>query len=71
VAKFFYLFLVAVFYTYGYLDGFVHSCYSYLDGSADSYIYLLSVVPVKVYVNTDLNKLDILKENKGKSGVYR
>ncbi len=37
----------------------------------DSYFCLLSVVPVKVYVNTDLNKLEILKENKGKSGVYR
>lgn len=32
---------------------------------------MLSVVPVKVYVNTDIKKLQILKENRGKSGVYR
>lgn len=59
VANIFYLFLAAVFYTF-----------DYLYGSVDSYLCLLSVVPVKVYVNTDLNKLQILKENKGKSGVY-
>jgi len=60
VANLFYLFLGAVFYTYGYLDA-----------SVDSYLCLSSVVPVKVYVNTDLNKLQILKDNKGESGVYR
>jgi len=45
--------------------------YGYLDVSVDSYDCLLSVVPVKKYANTDLNKLEILKENKGKSGIYR
>jgi group I intron endonuclease len=29
------------------------------------------VVPVKIYANADKNKLQILKENKGKAGVYR
>jgi hypothetical protein len=28
------------------------------------------VVPVKVYENADLQKLGILAENKGKSGIY-
>jgi hypothetical protein len=57
VANFSCLFLAAVFYIYG-------------DVSVDSYHCLLSVVPVKIYANTDLNKLQILKENKGKSGIY-
>lgn len=60
VANLFYLFLGAVFYIYGYLDA-----------SLDSYLCLSSVVPLKVYVNTDLNKLQILKDNKGESCVYR
>jgi hypothetical protein len=29
------------------------------------------VVPVKIYRNADLHKLEILKENLGKAGVYR
>src|SRR5258706_1670692 len=29
-----------------------------------------SVVPVRVYANVDTQKLEILKENKGKSGIY-
>lgn len=52
--------LLAVFYIYGYLDI-----------SVDSYDCLLTVVPAKIYVNTGVNKLAILKENKGKSGIYR
>lgn len=31
----------------------------------------LATIPVKVYENADTQKADILKENKGKSGVYR
>lgn len=30
-----------------------------------------NLVPIRTYNNSDLDKLDILKENKGKSGVYR
>lgn len=30
-----------------------------------------SFVPVKSYSNVDLQKKNILKENKGKSGIYR
>jgi hypothetical protein len=30
-----------------------------------------SVVPILTYNNSDLEKLKILKENKGKAGVYR
>jgi len=33
----------------------------------DNYL-LLSVVPVKIYVNVDVKKLEILRENKGRSG---
>lgn len=29
------------------------------------------IVPVKIYYNTDTQKLDILEENKRKSGIYR
>jgi len=28
------------------------------------------LVPVAVYENSDLQKVDILKDNKGKSGIY-
>ena len=28
------------------------------------------VVPVKVYANADIQKLEILNENRGKSGIY-
>jgi hypothetical protein len=31
----------------------------------------LVVVPVKIYSNADLQKLQILRENEGKAGVYR
>jgi hypothetical protein len=34
------------------------------------YIYL-SIVPVVTYLNGDTDKLSIIKENKGKSGVYK
>ena len=30
-----------------------------------------NLVPIRTYNNSDLDKLDILKENKGKSGVYQ
>jgi hypothetical protein len=32
---------------------------------------LLSVIPVATYANADTEKMQILKENKGRSGVYR
>ena len=31
----------------------------------------LSIIPIIVYTNADTQKLQILKENKGKSGIYR
>jgi len=31
---------------------------------------LLSIMPLITYNNTDIEKIRILKENKGKSGVY-
>ena len=31
---------------------------------------LLSIIPAVVYTNADTQKLDILKDNKGKSGIY-
>ena len=30
-----------------------------------------AVIPVKIYMNADIEKIRILKENKGKAGVYR
>lgn len=33
--------------------------------------YSTSLSPVKTYINPNVHKLQILKENKGKSGVYR
>lgn len=36
-----------------------------------SYSINFSVVPVKIYKNADHDKLQILKENQGKAGVYR
>ena len=58
-ASFFYLVLAAAsFYMNSYLE------------VSDSYV-LFSVLPVKIYVNTDIKKLEILKENTGRSGIYR
>jgi hypothetical protein len=33
--------------------------------------FLLGVTPIVVYTNSDLEKQRIIKENKGKSGIYR
>jgi len=32
---------------------------------------LFSIIPVAIYANADIQKLDILKDNKNKSGIYR
>jgi hypothetical protein len=45
---------------------FLYSFCTNIDNSV-----LLSVFPVKIYANADIQKMQILKENKGKSGVYR
>lgn len=34
-------------------------------------LYLSLVLPVVIYINSDLKKLEIIKDNKGKSGIYR
>jgi len=39
-------------------------------GPADSADLLLAMTPIVTYMNSDLDKLDILKDNKGKSGIY-
>nr|QCW06912.1 hypothetical protein [Drechslerella brochopaga] len=44
--------------------------YFYLEGFIDNFI-LLSVLPIKTYENADTKKLQILKENRKKSGVYK
>nr|YP_010608754.1 hypothetical protein PNX16_mgp017 [Drechslerella dactyloides]WAN89834.1 hypothetical protein [Drechslerella dactyloides] len=36
----------------------------------DNSILLLDMLPVKIYANADVQKVQILKENKGKSGIY-
>jgi len=33
--------------------------------------YFFSIIPVAIYTNADTQKLDILKDNKNKSGIYR
>ena len=33
-------------------------------------LHTLPVVPIRVYENADIQKLEILKDNKGKSGIY-
>jgi hypothetical protein len=33
-------------------------------------LYVFSLVPVVVYSNADTQKFEILKENRGKSGIY-
>nr|YP_009072373.1 truncated GIY-YIG endonuclease [Sclerotinia borealis]AIJ56805.1 truncated GIY-YIG endonuclease [Sclerotinia borealis] len=49
--------------------------FSAIDGSrvysTNSFTVLPSFTPVKVYVNADKDKILILKENKGKCGIYR
>jgi hypothetical protein len=37
----------------------------------NSSFFLLAVAPIVIYKNSDLDKLEILKDNKGKSGIYR
>lgn len=39
--------------------------------STDSFDNNNNIVPVKIYSNADTMKLKILKENRGKSGIYR
>jgi hypothetical protein len=38
---------------------------------SSSNLLAFSVIPVKIYKNADLDKFQIIKEAKGKSGVYR
>nr|QID02720.1 hypothetical protein [Orbilia oligospora]QID02784.1 GIY endonuclease [Orbilia oligospora] len=54
-----FFFFVIIFYFILEGDGF------YMDN------FLLSVIPVVVYTNAETQKVQILKENKSKSGVYR
>jgi group I intron endonuclease len=37
----------------------------------NSDILLASIIPIKIYSNSDLNKVSIIEENKGQAGVYR
>ena len=45
--------------------------FSYLYGSNLDDPNLLASSPVLTYLNADTEKLSILKDNRGKSGVYR
>lgn len=47
------------------------SLYNWTNPVQEVTIYFLSVLPVVVYPNSDLNKEKILNENRNKSGVYR
>jgi len=38
---------------------------------AGDVLYLLDIIPVASYSNADIQKLDILRDNKNKSGIYR
>ena len=46
--------------------------YSNLSYSVSGELIFLycSIVPLVIYSNSNLNKFDIIKENKGKSGIY-
>jgi hypothetical protein len=58
------------------LAEFIYS--SLFSASAIGYVLMLCPfvlsgtpgVPIKIYANSDVQKLEILSENKGKSGVY-
>jgi len=65
-------------------DQFVHIIgaiillfFPFTEGSTDLTSILLSVIPahavtpIVVYSNADTQKFEIIKENKGKSGIYR
>lgn len=45
--------------------------FSYLYGSNFDDLNLLAASPVLTYLNAETDKLSILKDNRGKSGVYR
>lgn len=47
------------------------SLYNWTNPVQEVTIYFLSVLPVVVYPNSDLNKEKIMNENRNKSGVYR
>ena len=49
----------------------VSSALHFYDLPSNSSILTFSVIPVKIYKNADLDKLQIITEAKGKSGVYR
>jgi len=49
----------------------INLSFSALSVNVKNYSTNSSVVPVKIYRNADLDKLQIIKEGKGKSGVYR
>jgi group I intron endonuclease len=59
----------------GLLVDFTHTLmsgnFSYLYGSNFDDINLFAASPVLTYLNADTDKLSILKDNRGKSGVYR
>jgi hypothetical protein len=40
-------------------------------GATDSYFCSFSTTPIFIYSNADTDKLQIFKDNKGKSGIYR
>jgi hypothetical protein len=44
--------------------------YFYFLDTLDSFCFL-SVIPLLTYTNADTQKLAILKDNKGKCGIYR
>jgi hypothetical protein len=37
----------------------------------NSDILLASIIPIKIYSNSDLNKVSIIEDNRGKAGVYK
>lgn len=49
----------------------INLSYSALSVNVKNYSTNSSVVPVKMYSNADIDKLQILKESRGKCGVYR
>lgn len=51
------------------LLAFIYLCFLQ-ESNLDCFV-LLSFIPIKIYDNADIQKTDIIKDNKKKVGIYR
>jgi hypothetical protein len=57
------VFIILLFY-----NEYVDKCLGF---DLNKYLYCLNFVPILCYKNAELDKKKIVKENRGKSGIYR